>query len=84
MVELRSGTTTGGNNTRTPGTRDPNIPENIVIASQGDLAASRGSKCTVAKPKPKSRAVTICSASSLCWRNLPSNSDKSSTRYTTI
>ena len=37
-----------------------------------------------AKWQPKSRAVTICSASSLCWRNLPSNSDKSSTRYTTI
>jgi hypothetical protein len=29
MVELRSGTATGGENLRTPDVRDPNIPENI-------------------------------------------------------
>jgi hypothetical protein len=44
MVELRSGTTTGGDNTRTPGTRDPSIPENIEIASQGDLAVNKGAQ----------------------------------------
>jgi hypothetical protein len=36
MVELRSGTTTGGDKIRTPGTRDPNIPENIEVANQDD------------------------------------------------
>jgi hypothetical protein len=36
MVELRSGTTTGGQNPSTPNLRDPNIPENIEIAGQGD------------------------------------------------
>jgi hypothetical protein len=44
MVELRSGTTTGGDNTRTPGTRDLNIPENIQIESQGDLAVNQGAQ----------------------------------------
>ena len=44
MVELRSGTTTGGDNTRTPGTRDLSIPKNIVIASQGDLAMDQGAQ----------------------------------------
>jgi hypothetical protein len=44
MVELRSGTTTGGDNTRTPGTRDPSIPENIEMASQGDLAVDQGAQ----------------------------------------
>ncbi len=41
MVELRSGTTTGGDNTRTPGAIDPNNPESIEIASQGDLAGDQ-------------------------------------------
>jgi hypothetical protein len=37
MVELRSGTTTGGDNPRTPGTtRDSNIPENIEVVNQVD------------------------------------------------
>jgi hypothetical protein len=47
MVESRSGTTTGGDNTRTPGTRDPCIPQNIEIASQGGLgeAVSQGVQC---------------------------------------
>jgi hypothetical protein len=44
MVELRSGTTTGGENPRTPNVRDPNIPENIKIASQGDLAVDQGAQ----------------------------------------
>ena len=44
MVELRSGTTTGGENPRTPNVRDPNIPENIEIASQGDLAVDQGAQ----------------------------------------
>jgi hypothetical protein len=44
MVELRSGTTTGGNNTMTPDVRDPNIPENIQIASQGDQAGEQGAQ----------------------------------------
>ncbi len=42
MVELRSGTTT--QNPRTPDVRDPNIPENIEIASQGDLAVDQGAQ----------------------------------------
>jgi hypothetical protein len=41
MVELRSGTTTGGENPRTPNVRDPNIPEDIEIASQGDQAVNQ-------------------------------------------
>jgi hypothetical protein len=36
MVDLRSETTTGGDNPRTPGTRDPNIPESIEVANQVD------------------------------------------------
>jgi hypothetical protein len=44
MVELRSGTTTGGENPRKPNMRDPNIPENIEIASQGDLAVDQGTQ----------------------------------------
>jgi hypothetical protein len=43
-VELRSGTTTGGENLRTPNVREPNIPENIEIASQGDLAVNQGTQ----------------------------------------
>jgi hypothetical protein len=44
MVELRSGSTTGGENPRTPDVRDPNIPENIEIASQGDLAVDQSAQ----------------------------------------
>jgi hypothetical protein len=44
MVELRSGTTTGGENPRTPNVRDPNIPEDIEIASQGDQAVNQGAQ----------------------------------------
>jgi hypothetical protein len=36
MVELRSGTNTGGQNPSTPEVRDPNIPENIEITGQGN------------------------------------------------
>jgi hypothetical protein len=36
MVELRSGTNTGGQNPSTPDGRDPNIPENIEITGQGE------------------------------------------------
>jgi hypothetical protein len=44
MVELRSGTTTGARNPRTPDARDPNIPENIEIANQGCLAADQSAQ----------------------------------------
>jgi len=44
MVELRSSTTTGGENPRTPNVRDHNIPENIEIASQGDLEVNQGTQ----------------------------------------
>jgi hypothetical protein len=40
MVELRSGTNTGGQNT--PDGRDTNIPENIEIAEQGDQTTNQG------------------------------------------
>jgi hypothetical protein len=42
MVELRSGTTTGGQNPSAPDVRDPNIPENIEIARQGDQNVNQG------------------------------------------
>ncbi len=46
MVELRSGTTTGGQNPSTPdvSVRDPNIPENIEIAAQGDQNVNQGAQ----------------------------------------
>jgi len=44
MVELRSGTNTGGQNPSTPDGRDPNIPENIEIAEQGDQTANQGAQ----------------------------------------
>jgi hypothetical protein len=44
MVELRLGTTTGGDNTRTPGTRDPNIPEHIQISGQEDPVVDQGAQ----------------------------------------
>jgi hypothetical protein len=76
MVELRSGTTTGGDNPRTPGTRDPNIPENIEVVNQedqGEVVDQAGQL-----------QITCSSTRGLCWRNLSSNSGKSSTRYTSI
>jgi hypothetical protein len=44
MVELRSGMNTGGQNPSTPDGRDPNIPENIEIAEQGDQTANQGAQ----------------------------------------
>jgi hypothetical protein len=44
MVDLRSGTNTGGQNPSTPDGRDPNIPENIEIAGQGDQTANQGAQ----------------------------------------
>jgi len=44
MVELRSGTNTGGQNPSTPEVRDPNIPENIEITGQGDQSANQGAQ----------------------------------------
>ena len=44
MVELRSGTNTGGQNPSTPDGRDPNIPENIEITGQGDQTANQGAQ----------------------------------------
>jgi hypothetical protein len=44
MVELRSGTTTGGQNPSTPDVRDPNIPENIEVASQGIQAVDHSAQ----------------------------------------
>jgi hypothetical protein len=44
MVELRSGTTTDGQNPRTTDVRDPNNPENIEIASQGDQNVNQGAQ----------------------------------------
>ena len=44
MVELRSGTTKDGQNPSTSDVRDPNIPENIEIASQGDLAVDQSAQ----------------------------------------
>jgi hypothetical protein len=42
MVELRLGTTTDGQNPRTPDVRDPNIPEDIEITSQGVQVVDQG------------------------------------------
>jgi hypothetical protein len=44
MVELRSGTTTGGQNPSTPDVRDTNIPENIEIVSQGVQNVNQGAQ----------------------------------------
>jgi hypothetical protein len=44
MVELRSGTNTGGQNPSTPEVRDPNIPEKIEIAGQGDQNVNQGAQ----------------------------------------
>jgi hypothetical protein len=42
MVELRSGTNTGGQEPRTSEGRDPNIPEDIEIINQGDQMPNQG------------------------------------------
>jgi hypothetical protein len=42
MVELRSGTNTGGQEPRTAGGRDPNIPEDIEVVDQGDQMSNQG------------------------------------------
>jgi hypothetical protein len=39
MVELRSGTNTGGQEPRTVEGIDPNIPEDIEVIDQGDQIA---------------------------------------------
>jgi hypothetical protein len=44
MVELRSGTNTGGQEPRTTEGRDPNIPENIEVTQQGDQTANQGAQ----------------------------------------
>jgi hypothetical protein len=44
MVELRSGTNTGGQEPRTTEGRDPNIPENIEVTQQGDQIANQGAQ----------------------------------------
>ena len=44
MVELRSGTNTGGQNPSTSDGRDPNIPENIEVAEQADQTANQGAQ----------------------------------------
>jgi hypothetical protein len=43
-MELRSGTTTDGQNPRTPDERDPNIPEDIEITSQGVQVVNQGAQ----------------------------------------
>ena len=42
MVELRSGTNTGGQEPRTTEGRDPNIPEDIEVIEQGVQMANQG------------------------------------------
>ena len=42
MVELRSGTNTGGQEPRASEGRDPNIPEDIEVINQGDQMANQG------------------------------------------
>ena len=44
MVELRSGTNTGGQKTSTPEVRDPNIPETIEITGEGDQDVNQGAQ----------------------------------------
>ncbi len=41
MVELRSGTNTGGQEPRAAEGRDPNIPEDIEVIDQGDQMANQ-------------------------------------------
>ena len=42
MVELRSGTNTGGQEPRASEGRDPNIPEDIEVINQGDQMTNQG------------------------------------------
>ena len=42
MVELRSGTNTGGQEPRTSEGRDPNIPDDIEVINQEDQMANQG------------------------------------------
>jgi hypothetical protein len=42
MVELRSGTNTGGQEPRTSEGREPNIPEDIEIINQEDQMPNQG------------------------------------------
>ena len=42
MVELRSGTNTGGQKPSTTEGRDPNIPEDIEVTGQGEQTANQG------------------------------------------
>jgi hypothetical protein len=44
MVELRSGTNTGGQEPRTTEGRYPNIPENIEVIGQGEQMANQGAQ----------------------------------------
>jgi hypothetical protein len=44
MVELRSGTNTGGQEPRTAEGRDPNIPEDIEVIDQGDQMTNQGAQ----------------------------------------
>jgi hypothetical protein len=44
MVELRSGTNTGGQEPSTTEGRDPNIPENIEVTEQGDQMTNQGAQ----------------------------------------
>ena len=44
MVELRSGTNTGGQEPRTVEGRDLNIPEDIEVIDQGDQMANQGAQ----------------------------------------
>jgi len=44
MVELRSGTNTGGQEPSTTEGRDPNIPEDIEVTGQGEQTANQGAQ----------------------------------------
>jgi hypothetical protein len=44
MVELRSGTNTGGQNPSTPEVRDPNITENIEITGHRNQDVNQGAQ----------------------------------------
>jgi hypothetical protein len=44
VVELRSGTNTGGQEPRIAEGRDPNIPEDIEVIDQGDQMANQGAQ----------------------------------------
>jgi hypothetical protein len=64
MVELRSGTNTGGQNPSTPDDRDPNIPENIEISGQGDQTANQGAQMQdpsyqQGQPSPAAQGVYV-------------------------